>query len=369
MSSGTLTYHTGYNYGASLQAYALQTIIKRECGPNQIINFETLDFVHSREMLTKHPKRLKEVVKILTRIPYASALRKRQQLFDAFTDEQLDTTELCRTREEAIEVAKRFDCLVCGSDQIWNLGAPGDEYAANTLFFLDFPKGQRRVSYAASFGGWVKHAAEREDEFLPWVREFDAVSVREISGYEYLQSKGVDCCVNVDPTLLLDADDYRAIERKPANVPKKYVLLFGWSTNRDVISVTKKAGKFFGVPAINIVPPPRAIGSGIKRVLDIGPREFLYLVDHAEFVVTNSFHGTVFSSIFGKQYASIHGGTPDTRMKSVLDFLGLSDRLVTADGIDDSYFMGLSESDFDGMSSKLAELRKASIDYIRKNVR
>ena len=369
MASGTLTYHTGYNYGASLQAYALQTVIKRECGPNQIINFETLDFVHSREMLTRHPKRLKELVKIVARVPYAGALQRRQALFDAFTAEQLDTTELCRTREEAIEVARHFDCLVCGSDQIWNLGAPGDEFAPSTLFFLDFPKGQRRVSYAASFGGWVKDAGSRENEFLPWLREFDAVSVRETSGCEYLKSKGVDCCVNVDPTLLLDADDYRAIERRPASAPEEYVLLFGWSTNRDVVSVAKKAETHFGVPAINIVPPPRAIGSGIRRVLDVGPREFLYLVDHAEFVVTNSFHGTVFSSIFGKRYASIHGGTPDTRMKSVLDFLGLSDRLVTAAAVDDGYFEGLSDSDFDGMSSKLAELREASIDYIRKNVR
>jgi hypothetical protein len=369
MNSGTLTYHSGYNYGACLQAYALQTVVSRECGPNTIINFEPLEFVHSREMITKHPRRVKEVIKILSRLPYSSSLNKRQHLFDAFTSELLNMTRLCRTREEAIEEARCFDCLIAGSDQIWNLGAKGDEFAANTLFFFDFPKEQRRISYAASFGSWVKEAGKHEEEFLPWLKQFDAISVREQSGYDYLQSRGIDCSVNVDPTLLLDAADYRKVSRAPGDTPSRYVLMFGWFSGKDLVSVAKKASAFYGAPAINIVPPPRGAFSGIKRKLDVGPREFLYLIDHAEFVATNSFHGTVFSSVFKKRYASVYSGVPDTRMKSTLDSLGLRNRLVKDDQVDEVFFSSLDDSDFDDVETRLKRLRKDSIEYLRENVR
>lgn len=370
MTSGTLTYHSGYNYGASLQAYALQTVIIRECGENEIINFEPFGFLHSREMLTKHPRRLKEVIKLVSRLGYAGDLGRRQRLFDDFGREQLRTTKVCRTRDEAIGAAKRYDCIVCGSDQIWNLGAPGDEFAANTLFFLDFPKAQRRVSYAASFGGWVKDAGSRSDEIRSWLQEFDAVSVREDSGKRFLDELGIPSRVDVDPTLLLDADDYRKIARDPGGLPERYVLLFSWAVGKSMIEVAKRASKYYGVPVINIVPPPRAMFSGVKRKLDVGPREFLHLVDNAEFIVTGSFHGTVFSSIFEKRFASVYdGASPDTRMASILDHLGLGGRLVASRQVDDEYFRNLDDSVFSDTAQRLEALRADSIEYIRQNVR
>ena len=89
---GILTYHSGYNYGASLQAYALQTTIEKLGCDVEIINFEKDDFVASREMITRHPRRAKELIKIVTRIPFASSLSKRQNLFDHFTENTLRTT-------------------------------------------------------------------------------------------------------------------------------------------------------------------------------------------------------------------------------------------------------------------------------------
>ena len=138
---GILTYHTGYNYGASLQAYALQTIIKKMGFQCEIINFETERFVASREMFSRHPKRVKEVIKIITRIPYIKSLKKRQTLFDNYTENCLDISPLYRTEEEVINHAGEYDCIVCGSDQIWNL-SQDDAPAANPLFFLNFPKKQ-----------------------------------------------------------------------------------------------------------------------------------------------------------------------------------------------------------------------------------
>lgn len=358
-----LTYHTGYNYGASLQAYALQTAIQRIQPDCEIINFETEEFLSSREMFSRKPRRAKELLKILTRLPYYSALKKRQHLFDDFTRNCLKTGTLYRTREEVIAHASDYECIVCGSDQIWNL-SPDDEYAANPIYFLNFEKKQKRVSYAASFGKWVTEAPGHEDAFLPWLKQFDAVSVRETSGLDYLKSRGIDCHLTVDPTLLLDAEDYDRIcaERRMKGA---YVLMFSWNGSNDVIKAAKAAAQHFNLPLIHIVPPPRALFSGIHRKLDAGPKEFLSLIKNAAFVVTNSFHGTVFSTIYERPYVSVVTNQPDPRMESLLTQIGLLENLVSPSQIN---FTKILRTDYDAVRERIKEFRESSLEYLKNAI-
>ncbi|MBR4085149.1 MAG: polysaccharide pyruvyl transferase family protein [Lachnospiraceae bacterium] len=358
---GILTYHTGYNYGASLQAYALQTTIKKMGFQSEIINFETEEFVASREMFSRKPKRLKEVIKIVSRIPYFNSLNKRQKLFDDYTKNCLITSPLYRTEEEVIKHAEDYECIVCGSDQIWNL-SQDDAPAANPLFFLNFPKKQRRISYAASFGKWVKEAPNNEDIFLPWLKQFDAISVREISGVEYLKSLAIDCEITLDPTILLDAEEYDSICADRI-IQEKYVLLFSWMCTDDVVEAAKMVAKELNLPLYNIVPPPRAMGKGIPRKLDIGPREFLSMIKYADFVVTNSFHGTAFATTYKKPYVSIVSGKPDLRMESLLKQLGLSDHLVSKEFIN---VQRMINTDYSDVQNKKIELRKSSMEYLER---
>lgn len=360
---GILTYHTGYNYGASLQAYALQTSIQRMQPDCEIINFETEDFLSSREMFSRRPRRPKEIIKVLTRLPYYGALKKRQSLFDRFTAECLQTSPLYRSEEEVVKHACEYACIVCGSDQIWNL-SESDEYAANPIFFLNFPKKQKRVSYAASFGKWVREAPKHEDIFLPWLKQFDLVSVREASGLDYLKSRGIDSRLVLDPTLLLDSEDYDRICAQP-QMKGRYVLMFSWNCDRDVMKVAKTAAGHLGLPLIHLVPPPRAMFSGIKRKLDAGPREFLSLIKNAEFVVTNSFHGTAFSTIYGKPYVSVVTGRPDPRMESLLQQIGLSDHLAPPSEIS---FDRIYRTDYGAVREKIGRLRMSSLEYLKRAV-
>ncbi len=360
MRIGILTYHTGYNYGASLQAFALQTTLEKLGLNPEIINFETERFAASREMFSRKPERRKEIIKIITRIPYHSSLIKRQKMFDDFTNQYLHVSPLYRTEQEVIDHAIDYDCIVCGSDQIWNL-TQDDAPAANLLFYLNFPKKQRRIAYSASFGKWVTKADERADDFLPWVRQFDAISIREESGVEYLRSKGIDCCLTLDPTILLNREDYDIICQEPL-VDHPYILMFGWNTNDDLIHVAKAVSKNMKLPILNIVPPPRAVFKEIKRKLDVGPREFLSMVKNAEFVVTNSFHGTAFSITYEKPFISVVSGNPDTRMENLMSQLGLSNRLVNPSQFE---FSKIKESDFVGIQEKKNLLRKDSISYLK----
>lgn len=360
---GILTYHSGYNYGACLQAFALQTTLKKLGLKSEIINFETERFVSSREMFSRHPRRIKEIIKNISRIPYWSELHCREELFNSFTEEVLYATKRYKTEQEVIEHADDYDCIICGSDQIWNL-SQDDAPAANLLFYLNFPKKQRRISYAASFGKWVKEAHKHENVILPLLKQFDALSVREQSGCDYLKSVGINCEIVLDPTLLLDKEDYDSIcvERL---VPDKYILMFGWNTNQDLIDAAKHVSEELRLPVYNIVPPPRAMFKGIPRKLDVGPREFLSMIKHAEFVVTNSFHGTAFSTIYEKPYVSIVSGKPDTRMASLLNQLGLSNHLVTKDKLD---VRAMMNTDYNAVWEKKAALRQSSFDYLKRSL-
>lgn len=362
---GILTYHSGFNYGACLQAYALQTTLKKLGYGSEIINFETEAFVTSREMFSRKPRRLKEIIKNITRIPYWTSLHKREDMFNRYTFEVLNSTPRYKTEQEVIDHAGKYDCIICGSDQIWNLSKKHDAPAANPIFFLNFPKSQRRVSYAASFASWIKQAPMHEDEFMPWLKQFDAVSVREQDAHEYLSSRGIDNVLTLDPTILLDKEDYEPI-CKDRLIKEKYICMFGWNTNDDLVAAAKKISKILGLPIYNIVPPPRKMFCGIPRKLDVGPCEFLSMIKHAEFVVTNSFHGTAFSTTFEKPYVSIVTGNADTRMYSLLEQLGLADHLVTKDDIDIDKII---KTDFSLVRLKKNALRKTSLKFLQDSLK
>ncbi len=361
---GILTYHSGFNYGACLQAFALQTTLSKMGYDNEIINFETERFVASREMFSRHPKRLKEIIKLFSRLPYWKSLHERERLFNNYTVNVLNATRRYFTEQEVIDNIDKYNCIICGSDQIWNL-SQDDAPAANLLFYLNFPKHQRRVSYAASFGKWVKEAPKHEEEFMPWLKQFDAISVRESSGVEYLRSKGIDCTLTLDPTVLLDKEDYEPICRERL-IKEKYVLMFGWNTNKDLVEVAKVVSRKTGLPVYNIVPPPRAMFCGIPRKLDVGPCEFLSMVKNAEFVVTNSFHGTAFSTTFERPFISVITGKADTRMQSLLAQLELSNHLVTKDQID---IDKMSATDYTVVREKKAVLRKGSLEFLESSLK
>ena len=163
----------------------------------------------------------------------------------------------------------------------------------------------------------------------------------------------------------MDKEDYEPIcaERK---IKDKYVLMFGWNTNTDLVEAAKMVSARLGLPVYNIVPPPRKMFCGIPRRLDVGPCEFLSMIKNAEFVVTNSFHGTAFATTFEKPFVSVVTGKADTRMYSLLDQLGLSDHLVTKDQINIDKML---VTDFDDVREKKSALRKTSLDFLQNSLK
>lgn len=360
---GILTYHACNNYGASLQAFALQTTVKRMLGDGgtcKIIDYRSETMMN---IVTPFARRLdhpKEIAKTISRLPYKDSLKRRNEMFQSFGADILDTTERCLTPEDVKSAVSQFDTVICGSDQTWNLD-PGIRYQ-NPVYYLNFPKKERRIAYATSFSDWVIEAKKQKDYLFPMISTFDALSMRETTGVDLLRSWGLECEHVCDPTLLLQQGDYERIALDDAVPNKPYILYFAWSGTKDSIEAAKAAGKASGLPVINIVPPPRAMFSGIERRLDVGPREFLGLVAHARFVVTNSFHGTAFSAIYGKPFVSVTSDPNETRRSSLLRSLGLGDRLKSADNLD---FGELGDFDPTASRQAIRAQRDHALDYLK----
>lgn len=355
---GILTYHACFNYGACLQAYALQQTIKKKYQNCKIIDYQSKKLIDINHPFCKFPKHPKELIKNLTRLPYYSQLIKRQELFESFINHELDLSQRCSDDEAVQQECENYDCIVCGSDQTWNLD-PSIRYET-PLYYLNFPKKQKRITYATSFGSWVNDFHTREQEVMPWIKAFDYLSMREESGVELLRNKGLKCEWVLDPTLLLQCEDYDKIANKRI-IQEPYVLLFSWNGAAEAVAIAKAVSKKLGCKAYYIVPPPRAMFCGIERKLDVGPKEFLSLIKHADFVVTNSFHGTVFSTIYQKPFISAIANNPDTRRASLMKQLGLENHLMNPINMDlDKIYC----TDFDSVSERLKPLREHSISYL-----
>lgn len=358
MKIGILTYHACYNYGACLQAYALQQTIMKKFADCKIIDYQSKKLMEINHPFCKVPKHPKELIKNITRAPYFRQLQSRANLFADFIANVQTISTRCTTDEDVQRESEKYDVVVCGSDQTWNLD-PSIRYET-PLYYMNFPKKQRRITYATSFGSWVNKFPDREKELLPWIKQFDALSMREESGVEMLRSKGLECEWVLDPTLLLEQEDYDKIVRERI-VEEPYVLLFSWNGAKETVELAKAIAQKLGAKPIYIVPPPRAMFCGIERKLDVGPREFLSLVKYAECVVTNSFHGTVFSTIYHKPFVSAIKDKVDARRASLMKQFGLEDHLMSPSTLNMGTIMS---TDFEKVESNIAQLRKHSLDYL-----
>lgn len=342
MDFNILTFHRAYNYGAVLQAFALQEFVTElgySCG--------VYDYASPSE---NKPAGLKG--KILQAL----------QLFSA-RDRQVREAKYRQFVEESLHLNLEEDSKVyiSGSDQVWNPGIQDETY------FLRFaPEESRRISYAASMG--ESHMTqEQEENFRTWLKEFDGVSVREEQDKERLASlcdKNIQ--VHVDPTLLHDKAFWRKHARPVEGLPDEYILVYLMHRSGNVNKLLKWLKKETGAKIVVI--DGQGVVQGVMTNLvyhdiakhRVGPREFLWLFDHAKYVVTSSFHGTAFSLIFEKELYAITNLNRKTRITNILEKVGLSPV-----GEDAEVFERRDGADWEKVRSELKTHRTNSQQYIK----
>lgn len=320
----TITCHDVYNAGASLQAYALYTYLKKIGHEVEIIDYKP-DYLNNHYSFSAinpaYDKPLLKQLYLLAKFPgrLKAYFGKRKKNFDNFKRDYLQVTKIqYHSNSELKKDPPQADVYFAGSDQIWN---PIFENGKDPAFYLDFaPNNSIKASYAASFAV-DKIPDELTEQTKSYLRNFDYISVRESSALEILKSLGFDNCFNVcDPVFLLDKQEWDELTFKISD--DDYLLIYDFDNSDKIRQTAIKVAKEQGLKIFSIFDLPYAD----KCFYDEGPLGFLSLVKNAKFVISNSFHATAFSIIFNVPFCVINRNEGiNARMADLLKAFNLSD--------------------------------------------
>lgn len=335
MKIGILTFHEADNYGALLQAYALQQTIKKLGMESEFVAIE-------REPKQTVPQNSAAMAVFMKRV--AQAGEKRKEMLKQFRNTYLDISPMYR-KEEVQQLNDRYSFFLAGSDQIWNFKIP----EVDPRYFLPFASREKKYSYAASFG-----SGEIPEKVSAWcssqLKTFRHISVREESGKKLVKSlTGAEAQVHADPALLLERADWEKIsEERESN----YVLLFLLVYDAEAVQRAKELALQKGAE-LKIVTAAFLPQLGMEAWCGTGVQEWVTLVRNAQAVVTNSFHGTVFSILFEREFEVIPlKGELSSRNGRIEELLQKT---------------GLAETrDFAKAKQVIGQMRKEAYDYLRE---
>ena len=348
MRAGILTFHEADNYGAVLQAYALQQTLMNLGAHGEFI---TIDMERKKR---PEPEAAKDIRLAAFAKKVQMESNKRSALFQNFRDEYF-TCSRAYGMKEMTQLNADFDCFVAGSDQIWNFQIPDTD----GRYFLPFAAPEKRFSYAASFGG---HALPEKME--KWCKseleKFNKISVREEIGRRLIKElTGRDAAVSVDPTLLLDRAAWENLTHDVEEPP--YVLLFLLKYDEYAVAKAKEIAEKEGLQ-LKVITAAFIPQLGFPAWSDVGVTDWLSFFKNASCVITNSFHGVVFSILFERRFhvARLQGelSARNGRIEELLRNTGLS---AAMDEMPEAV-------DYEPVKMHIMEMRKASMDYLKEVV-
>lgn len=299
-------YYYNFNYGGLLQACALTKSIKK------------LGFDAEQVCVRKDPKRKRKIRpfiklpgkirRVLVEKYYGRKMQKRNKRFAEFMD-MIPHSEASYTWKTIKATENMYDGFICGSDQIWNPNYARDNDAIPYMLSFVDDKSKLKASYAASVGVSVLTETQRLN-LNESVKNFNAISLREESAKKFFD-KDISGKVQtvLDPTLLLNASEWEELENY-VETPGRYIFCYFLGESRENRKYAKKLSKELNAPIvispyINLGSGMADIGFGDIKIMDAGPKEFLYLIHHAELVVTDSFHACVFSMQFKRPFLAL----------------------------------------------------------------
>ncbi len=330
MKTGLITFHHAHHYGAQLQAYALMKAIMSTGADCEIINYVRDDTIEGSSLFKKGLSIRAMLSNANTFMNYRK-LKRRFVRFESFVNENMRlSSKFYGSYKELIKNAPEYDTYVCGSDQIWN-PLIFKENTFDPAFFAEFAHSGRRVAYAPSFGIDTIPEDKRE-ELKKYLAKFERLSVREKQGEKIIcDMSGREAVTVLDPTLLITGDKWSGLSAEPA-FKEPYILCYFITDGRKYSGFVKALSEKYGMPVVSLCGSRRVVSRTKHTVLDAGPREFLGLFRKASFVCTDSFHGTVFSINFEKDFFCFESSqkterSVNSRLYNILEQLGLVSRI------------------------------------------
>lgn len=346
-----LAYQRATNYGAVLQIYALKKVLEN-------FGLETLviDYVPDwMKVSIKNKPHIKSYIKRkIMNYTFKSFFRKLNFTKKTFFDQDSLKNEL-----------QDGDFYFVGSDQVWNHKIMNND----TTYFLDFaPQKAKKIGYALSMGN-QNFSNDFLQKVLPMINRFDHLSARETFVSNFIKKYNPECKVSdvLDPTLLLNAKDYSSI-KKSTKFNSNYIVVYSAMHDENLYEYAKYLRQKTSLPLINL---GYHFNGANKNEYIYGPQNWLNRMQQASFIITNSFHGTVFSILFKKQFLVVPNQSEiasglNARFKELLESLQLNDRLIySKEEIDEKVAKPVAFS----KAFELLELRRAkSIQFIENAI-
>ncbi len=383
MKIGVITIEQVGNFGAELQCYATQKVLQ-----NIGCDAEIIDYCYYKDYRYKDSKmsepfvpmtfreRIFYVVKyrIVNRfvdnvlVFFNSSIARRNKRFSAFHAENTKMSKRYMSMPELYEASMDYDVFVTGSDQVWNPSA----HSSIEPYFLTFaPENAKKISFAASFGVSDIDSNLRE-RYKDYLSRYDIISVREQNAcniVKQLVDKDVECVL--DPTLLLTKDEWMKVAKQYDNIPERYVLVYTLFESPAIFNLAKRIAREKGISVLRIAKRAYFVSriDGIRNISDAGPAEFITLIAGADYVVTDSFHGTAFSVNLGIPFSVVVSSKKknNSRMVSLLDVVGLGKHLITDDCDIESVEYEVS-IDIKVVNQTVEAARNKSIDFLKRAI-
>lgn len=330
-----------HNYGSLLQTYAMQKVLDKLGIDNDIILFKSDPVkqfyrVFNVPFMTMKLKLFKR--KLVTKIFYKKIFdgaAQRDREFVNFKEKYCRFTAKTTSRGMLLEIGKEYRAFVLGSDQVWN---PANlEMDFYTLNFV--PKEKIKIAYAPSFGVSTipKKQIEKTKAYLDRIQY---ISVREIAGADIIRElTGRFAPVVCDPTALLQKAEWDELKSNKTYTKEKYIFCYflGKNKNHREFANKIKAKTGYKIVALQHIDEfvKDDLAFGDITPYDVGPSDFINLLSNSEIVLTDSFHGTMFSIYYSKcfftfsRYAEGKKNSTNSRIVSILNLMQLSDRIIT----------------------------------------
>lgn len=386
MKVGIASCYYNHNYGSMLQAYATQRIIEElgyeattiRC--NTPITYMTqpkikyyfhkisnIDIVKTkmRQFVSKENLKKHEEVR--------KGIKIRDRYFDEFYSKYIKLSKLNNTRDDLSNFAEKCDAVIVGSDMLWH--PVNVEHNYFTLSFV--PSNIKKIAYATSFGTTKipRHQLSNYKEFL---ERFDFISVRETSGVNVINDLGINntAIVVLDPTLLFDGKEWMEIQKEESIISEKYILCYFLGVNKEHREFAQKLKETTGFKIVALQHLDEFYKNDVQFgdivPFNIGPGEFVNLIRNAEYVCTDSFHGSCFSILNHKQFFTFNrfnsknSQSTNTRIDSLLKLVNMENRRMDCNLSKNEIKSLLKDNiDYSNTDEKLNKERQRSIKFIK----
>jgi len=321
-----ITIHVGNNFGS-----VLQTIASAEFLSSFGYNVTVIDYWPDRVTYERYWKdALKSPIKLLWRLIYFPIALKNKHIYMSYLKKYCKLSNRITSKQDFVKVCPETDVYVTGSDQVWN--SIHNEGFDGHYYFAGFPDDVEKIAFSSSIGRNDLDESEK-DKVKELLGNYKAISVREDSAVKILETLGIKSIQLLDPTFMLDRFQWESYMNKRL-IKDSYILIYTPYNTVDKEVIYRSArvlSQKYGLKIVTFSWNTKAEKLADMTIKFANPGDFLSLMYHADYVITNSFHGTAFSINLNKQFWALQPSAFSTRIESVLRKVNLTDRMLLSE--------------------------------------